>query len=294
MERKFIIHSFCNFCSSRKKLKLFSFGKQNLILCKGCYLIFFDKQRIDLENLYNEGYYSLNDNNDTANYANYQSQEKTILKDFAFAYNFIKKNNDKGSNNLLEIGPGFGYFLKHLPGTLSYEAVEVSKNAVLNARKGKIKIYEGDFLKIPIKRKYDYIVAFDVIEHQIYIKKFLEKIHLILKPNGIFIFTTPDYGSLLNRIFRKNAPTIQPMYHNYYFNQKWLKKNLRLMDFKIEFIKTVHITYLSIGQIFLMGSFAYPFIKILPLNKILRKLRIDEIIIPFLRFGGIQCIVQKR
>lgn len=292
MKESFHYHRRCNYCNSTTRKLLFTIGKQKLYQCK-CSLVYFDKQRKDLKNLYNEEYYVAGEGNATANYADYQVQENTILKDFSFAFDFIAKAKTKKRNLLLEIGPGYGYFLKHLPANMHFEGVEVSHDAVLHMRQAGITIYEDDFLHIKLSRKYDFIVAFDVVEHQIFLKQFFEKVHTHLKKGGFFLFTTPDYGSMLNKIFKNNAPTIQPLYHNYYLTQTWLTQSLPQLGFKIVRLKTIHLTYISIGQIVLMGSFAFPFIRKLGLFKIVRFFRLQDVLVPFFRFGGIECIVQK-
>lgn len=293
MSKKYIYHEKCNICNSTRRTKLFSIGRQNLLKCSKCGLVYFDKQRSDLETLYDKKYFSLEDGIEYANYADYNIQEKTVKKNFAFAFEFIKQNIRRNGEKLLEIGPGFGYFLKHLPDNVESEGAEVSHIAVNHVRKMGLRVFEGDFQTINLKRGYMCVVAFDVIEHQLYLKEFIEKIHLLLNPGGYFIFTTPDYGTILNKVFGRSAPTIQPNYHNYYFSQKWLQSNMPGFEFKIVSMNTTYMNYLSIAQILLLGSFAFPILKDLRLLEIAKKLRIDSRVIPFFRFGGIECIARK-
>ncbi len=293
MIKKYIYHNKCNICNSTRRTKIFSIGEQSLLKCSKCGLVYFDKQRSDLKILYDKKYFSLEDGVEYANYADYNIQEKTVKKNFAFAFEFIKQNIRKKNNKLLEIGPGFGYFLKYLPNEVNCEGVEVSRIAAKHIRDMGLKVLEGDFQKIKLKKGYNYIVVFDVIEHQLYLKEFIKKVHDLLNPNGYFIFTTPDYGTLLNKAFGRNAPTIQPLYHNYYFSQKWLKMYMPSLGFEIISINTTYTNFLSIAQILLLGSFAIPILKDLRLLEIAKKLRIDSKIIPFFRFGGIECIARK-
>lgn len=293
MQNNFLYHKSCNFCKSKKRKILFKIGEQKLYKCINCNLVYFDKQRKDLENLYEEKYYLTDEGNVTANYADYKIQEKTILRDFSFAFNYLAKKGNNKKKRLLEIGPGYGYFLKHLPSTILGEGIEVSHDAVMHMKKAGLTVYEGDFIQMDLNHKYDFIVAFDVVEHQLYLKEFFEKVNMLLKPNGTFTFTTPDYDSLLNKLFKKNAPTIQPLYHNYYLTQLWLRQNLAKLGFKIIHLKTVYLTYISIGQIIIMASFAFPSTKSLGLSKLVRIFKLENVLIPFFRFGGIECIIQK-
>jgi SAM-dependent methyltransferase len=290
---KYLYHKLCNICGFSKQNVVYTINEQNLVACQKCGLRYLDKQRADLVALYNEDYYRSGDDSSTANYADYSWQEKVIRKNFHFAYEFIKNQKHNKGKRLLEIGAGFGYFSNYLPAALRYEANEISTLAVKHLKKGKILSYQGDFSDIRLKGKYDYVVAFDVIEHPVDLKKFLVKVAAVLNSDGYFIFTTPDFGSLPNRIFGKRAPTIQPLYHNYYFDKQWLTLNLPSFGFEIISLKTGYITHLSIGQIILLGSFAMQILGSPGLAKLLRKSHLTDKIIPFFRFGGIECIVRK-
>ncbi|KKQ35041.1 MAG: hypothetical protein US51_C0018G0003 [Microgenomates group bacterium GW2011_GWA2_37_6] len=65
------------------------------------------------------------------------------------------------------------------------------------------------------------------------------------------------------------------------------------LGFKIISINTSHLNYVSIAQIILLGSFALPILRDLHLLEIAKKLKIDNKVIPFFRFGGIECIARK-
>jgi 2-polyprenyl-3-methyl-5-hydroxy-6-metoxy-1,4-benzoquinol methylase len=294
MKQNFYNHKTCNICQSPKRKLIYKIGQQNLVECHKCKLRYLDTQRTDFLTLYNEDYYSSENSDETANYANYEFQEKVMEKNFHFAYDYVQKHGKKRESRLLEIGAGYGYFSKLLPRNILYEANEISEEAVNQMKKEKIICHPGDFSTIRFKGKYNFIVGFDVIEHQVDLKKFLEKIHSVLTIDGICIFTTPDFASLPNKVFGKNAPTIQPLYHNYYFDKKWLVHELPRLGFKVVSIRTSYTTNLSIGQIVLLGSFAVPFLKRFPIAGLLHKLHLENKTIPFFRFGGIECIMKRK
>lgn len=284
----------CNICGENKKTILFKIGLQNLVKCTKCELTYLDKQRVDINTLYNENYYKNTEKNSVANYCDYESQEKVVKNKFKFAYLYIYRNVIK-NKKLLEIGAGYGFFLKFLPKNLKFYAVEISKVAAgkITENNPNIKVYDADFIKTKIDDRFNYIVSFDVIEHQINLKKYLHKIYTLLSKDGIFIFTTPDYGSLMNKFFGINAPTIQPLYHNYYFNQKWIRENLPKLGFKIIYLKTTHFEPMNIGTILLYITFAVPVLKRIHLLKVAKFIKIENIIIPFFRFGGLECIAKR-
>lgn len=293
MPTKYYLHHKCNICGSGRNTQLHKLGRQNLVRCLNCGLQYLNKQRTDFENLYNEDYFFKSESNN-ANYFSYDDQESKILKaNFSFAYDYINKNySSKEKYRLLDIGAGFGYFIKNL-NNKHCETVEISKIGARKIRANGIKVYEGNFLDIKIAKKFDIITSFDVIEHQIFLDKYLKKINSLLKNGGVFIFTTPDYNTILTKIFGKRSPTIQPLYHNYYFNKNWLKNKLPSFGLELIDIKTTYFTKATLGHILLMCSFALPFIKKLPFLFKINNIKIFKKPITFIRFGGIEAIFRK-
>lgn len=291
---KYIHHDKCNYCKSKKIKLIYKLNGQRIVQCRKCLLVYIDKQRADLENLYGKDYYLKNESNMLANYRDYRDQEKIVKRNFRFAYDYIIKNMTQNKNKLLDIGAGFGYFIKYLPSSIKSQAVEVSEEAVDALKTNtKAKVYSGNFLDVDIKNKFDFIVSYDVIEHQNDLIRYLYKIKALLNESGIFIFTTPDFDSPINKIFGKTAPLIQPLYHNYYFTKNWFKSNVPNLSYKIVFLKTSYTANSSIGNIILMSYFACPFLKKIHMLEFAKLMKISNITVPFIRFGGIECILQR-
>ncbi len=290
---KYIIHNECNYCKGKEIRLIYKLNDQEIVQCAECSLVYINKQRADLGNLYNKDYYLKSESNMLANYTDYKDQEKIVKQNFSFAYAYIAKNMNPNKNKLLDIGAGFGYFIKYLPNNIQSHAVEVSKEAA-DALKinTKAKVYYGNFLDVNIKNKFDFIVSYDVIEHQNYLIEYLCRIKSLLKKDGIVILTTPDFGSPINKIFGKRAPLIQPLYHNYYFTQDWFRENMSSLGYRIISLKTSYLAKSSIGNIVLLGCFAFPFLKRISALKLVKLLKISNITVPFFRFGGIECILQ--
>lgn len=294
MKAKYLNHKKCNFCKSSNKVLRYRLGVQNMVQCSNCMLVYVDKQRVDLEGLYNESYYKADEGNSRANYMDYQNRKELARKNFSFAYDYISSNSKGNKKTLLEIGAGFGYFLALLPKSIHCSAIEISKEAVEEIKRNtNAKVYKGDFLDTHIRNKFNFIVSFDVIEHQVFLLEYLKKIHSLLKTNSVFAFTTPDFGSPLNKVFGKHAPAIQPLYHNYYFDKNWIKKNVPQLGYEIIYIKTVYIAEMDLGYIFVMTSFIIPIIYKMGLFRIIKKINVEKIKFPFFRLGGIECILRK-
>jgi len=256
--------------------------------------MYLDRQHLDEEILYEGIYYKAKENGKHGFYSDYALEEKVAKKKFSFASSYINNYSSKKSK-FLEIGCGYGYFLELLNKEIDTSAVEISKKAAKETLKNnpKTKVYNSDFLKVAINNKFNFIAAFDVIEHQNDLKFFLSKVHSMLESDGFFIFTTPDYGTIFNKIFAKHAPAVQPLYHNYYFKREWLIKNLKNFGFRIIFLKTSYFEPMDIGYILMNLYSAFPLLAQLPLLRIIRLIKTEKLVIPFFRFGGIECIVQR-
>lgn len=108
----------------------------------------------------------------------------------------------KETFSLLEIGTGSGFFMTFLESEfpnaelvgLEYDPrlVELTQSKVRNA-----KIVQGNAETFNFEaEKFDIIVSFQVIEHLYNPVAMLTSVKKHLKTDGIFIFTTPNLGSL--------------------------------------------------------------------------------------------------
>lgn len=91
----------------------------------------------------------------------------------------------------------YQHFQELFPNSFIY-----SINLVKEQIKGVPNPLVEDVLKTSLKSKsIDVAFAGDIIEHIIDTDKFITEVYRILKPNGIFILTTPNLCDWLNRIF---------------------------------------------------------------------------------------------
>jgi len=92
-----------------------------------------------------------------------------------------------------------------------------------------------DFLKEPIgDNEYDLITAWEVVEHVPFsgFENLLVKIHAALKPSGIFLFSTPDFDSLLCQVW--DFWNVCPPHHMLVFSSSWIHDYFsKHSDFKL-------------------------------------------------------------
>jgi len=138
---------------------------------------------------------------------------------------------------LLDIGSGIGTFLQEVkriqPGIdavglePSTWAVEHSRRKGLNVMKGFFEDAESEFQD----ESFAVVCAFELIEHLLNPFLFIRQVKRILEPNGYFIFSTPDFNSLIYKIRAPHALGLHRE-HLFYFTKGNLIKMLS-RDFTI-------------------------------------------------------------
>lgn len=146
-----------------------------------------------MKKIYYHDYYKLHYKSSLA-----EKDIKDYEKWFYAQWNLIKTSiRIKKNGNVLEIGSGLGGFYKIFSEEIlhkSYVGLELDKDACdfASAILGKKLFKNISFEDFPAKKgTYDYIFAFEVLEHLHSPKESIEKIYSLLKPGGVFIGTSP-------------------------------------------------------------------------------------------------------
>lgn len=184
----------------------------------------------------------------------------------------------KKNGKILDVGCGTGDTLILLQ-DLGWEAygIEIDKNAVKTARKrGLTRVKLGthkDIFRFP-DNYFDSIRLYHVIEHLDDPTTCLKLIHKKLKKDGELILGTPNYSSLISRIFGKYWYNLDAPRHVFIFSPSNLQELVKKSGFKIgeiEFcsaggimksmqyiIDALHITKFQIQNKFWIFLFFYP------------------------------------
>lgn len=241
----------CELCESHIAVQ--HLGIQRLVKCTECGLIFVNprpKSSMILEQ-YNQDYFS-SENPVSGGYEDYLADEDEICRTFNKRIEKLNTIFDKNkSPNLLEIGSAAGFFLEVAKRYgIQGQGIELCKElaAVGRKRGQKITISSIEDAKIP-DASVDIVVLWDVIEHLNEPKEALIKLNRWLKPGGYLIMTTPDAGSFLARLLRKNWLGFRSLdEHLYFFSRKTMREILVSSGFK-EINIMYAGKYLSIGRI---------------------------------------------
>lgn len=214
------IYTSCLLCGS-KTLRNFFGDEHFLVQCKNC-LLTFSKIEPDDEELKNFYY----------DYPSYEELSSVTLK----RYNDIldRLETFRNTNNLLETGCGYGYFLEEAKKrNWNVYGTELSVKAIEKCR-GK-NIYVSDNLNEFEKKsiQFDAIVSLEVIEHLKNPVKEIAEYAKILRPEGALYFTTPNFNSFSRRLLNKKWNVIIYPEHLYYFTVNTLNRLMEGNNFKV-------------------------------------------------------------
>lgn len=144
--------------------------------------------------------------------------------------------NDLVPGKILDIGCGLGWLLSYLSKDWDKHGIEVSKFASNHATQFG-NIHNGTLEDFD-RTGFDVIVMNHVIEHLSDPIGALNKIHSLLKPDGIFIIGTPDFDSAAARRYRSNFRLLHDPTHVSLFSSDSMHRCLRDFGFKI-----LHVEY---------------------------------------------------
>ncbi len=112
----------------------------------------------------------------------------------------------RSSGSLLEVGCGFGLFLKEAREHFTCTGSDISDYAISQARKrlpDDVVLYSGVLDEIEIHLRFDVITCFDVLEHIPDLNTALDNIEHLLRPGGLLVFTVPVYDGPVGSLCKK-------------------------------------------------------------------------------------------
>ena len=172
-------------------------------------------------------------------YANVDDESYLATSDIRGSSNYrqVIKLIDKFAKNhgsLLEIGAGSGGLLDSLKHQFNHiHGVEPSEKFCQFARERYgLALDNIGYEDMSESRKYDVILALDVIEHVASVKHFMDKVFGLLADDGIVIVSTPSKNSLAARLLGKKWWHIRPP-HLYYLDKRSFNALMDAAGFKI-------------------------------------------------------------
>jgi SAM-dependent methyltransferase len=163
-------------------------------------------------------------------YADYESSEQLLKRNFR---RFVRRMRAVHTGTrLLEVGCSYGYFLDVARDTWDVEGIDVSETARVAAGRLVDRVVCGDLLTENITPgRYDWIVAWDTIEHLDDPRAFVRRFAELLKPGGYVALTTGDVSSFVARTMGKQWRLLTPPSHLTFFSRPGMKSMLDAAGF---------------------------------------------------------------
>jgi 2-polyprenyl-3-methyl-5-hydroxy-6-metoxy-1,4-benzoquinol methylase len=140
---------------------------------------------------------------------------------------------------VLDIGCATGDFLVELKRhskslELDLYGIEMSEKAVRFAiEENELRAEQGELLTVDFDIEFDLITMWHVLEHVLRLNETLEKVHRVLKPNGLFVAAMPNPESWDAAHYCKFWNGFDAPRHLYHFTPKTFLPLLRRHGFKL-------------------------------------------------------------
>jgi SAM-dependent methyltransferase len=157
----------------------------------------------------------------------YTAQESALRATFKrLLHNLADRRLTGGT--LLEVGCGYGYLLDEARAYFDRRAgTEFSLEGAEIARATGAEVFVGGIEQISTERKFDTVVAVQVIEHVYQPLTFVKQLVNHTQPGGHVIIATPDIGGALRKAMGRYWPSFKAPEHVGYFDFRTLS---RLME----------------------------------------------------------------
>jgi SAM-dependent methyltransferase len=165
-------------------------------------------------------------------YSDYVGSEPTVKANFI---RFAKRLSSIATRGrLLEVGCAYGYFLDVAQAYWEVEGVDISPQVVRYSQgrfPGRVHCGDLNRLALPLGC-YQWVVAFDTIEHLNDPRGFVERAFALLAPGGRLAVTTGDVSSALAIIQGRRWRLLTPPSHLSFFSRDGMKRMLAASGYR--------------------------------------------------------------
>jgi 2-polyprenyl-3-methyl-5-hydroxy-6-metoxy-1,4-benzoquinol methylase len=156
--------------------------------------------------------------------------------------NLFRENPGWGKDQLVDVGAGYGIFLEEISRLNLFSnalGVEPAPNMAATCKGKGLSVLESPVEMINENDILaDFATSFEVFEHVYSPEKFLKSVQKILKPKGVFLFTTLTIDGFDLQVLWDESKSIYPPHHINLISKNGIKCLLNTCGFNLVEIRT--------------------------------------------------------
>jgi SAM-dependent methyltransferase len=256
----------CAACWAYDARPLYTVQGYPVVSCASCGLVRTELPAdFDPTSIYTASYF---DGGQSDGYADYQGSRATLSTEFRHALDVLARHGAT-SGSLIEIGCAYGFFLDEARQRFSVCGVEVAEHAREACRaRGLIVEPEATPELLAAHGPFDAAILLDVIEHLPAPDEMLSTLRQVMRPGGLLMLTTGDFGALAARLLGRRWRLMTPPQHLWFFSPRTLAALLQRTGFRVCAVahpaKTVPLSLIAYQALRSLKISAPDWIKALP------------------------------
>jgi 2-polyprenyl-3-methyl-5-hydroxy-6-metoxy-1,4-benzoquinol methylase len=203
----------------------------DILRCVACGLGRAEARGFDPAAYYTENYFI---GGHADGYADYLATEPVLRREFARTVAFVRRYRAAGK--LLELGCAYGFFLQEAKHYFDVAGIELVEEAAAYCRRNGLRVVPGvpDDTVMSLFGPMDVIVLLDVIEHLPEPYEVLSLCARHLRPGGILLLTTGDFGSATARLMGAGWRLMTPPQHLWFFTAESINRLASRLELRVE------------------------------------------------------------
>lgn len=193
----------------------------------------------ELQRLYSEVYRSGQLYDDHLRHLELLKQGRSVPPGYYRSRMFLRRFKPKPGDRLLEVGCGVGGFLVAAKRAgWAAEGVDFSEEAVrISASVHGIPVHRAALEEADLpSASYAVIVCWEVLEHLVTPRRFMDRVRELLRPGGVFVCSVPNHSAKVPRFTNHLGPASLPPLHLNFWDSSSFRRFAEVSMYKVLYL----------------------------------------------------------